>query len=168
MRSILFLCVFCLLPAGAARAAGPDHLATHGAWSVFVAGEGDSKVCYIGALPETSEGDYTRRDPTSVSVSQRPGKKSFDVVQVVAGYTYKARSEVTATVGSDTFTLFTVDDSAWTRDARTDASLVKAMRAGLELVVKGTSSRGTLTVDTYSLKGFTAAHRESRAACGLE
>ncbi len=166
MTRILAACLTCLLPA-AAWAAEPEHLSTHGAWSVFVAGTGSSRICYIGALPEKSSGNYTQRGPTSLSVSQRPGEDAFDVVQVLAGYTYKARSEVTVTIGNDTFTLFTVDDSAWARDARTDASLVRAMRAGLEMVVKGTSSRGTLTTDTYSLKGVTAARQASRAACGL-
>ena len=33
------------------------------------------------------------------------------------------------------------------------------------MVVKGTSSRGTLTVDTYSLSGVTAATRKALAEC---
>jgi len=39
------------------------------------------------------------------------------------------------------------------------------MRAGLTMVVKGTSSRGTLTTDTYSLRGFTAAYDAMQKAC---
>ena len=47
------------------------------------------------------------------------------------------------------------------------AMIIKAMRAGNTLVVKGTSSRGTLTTDTYSLKGFTAVHNALNKACGV-
>ena len=35
------------------------------------------------------------------------------------------------------------------------------------MVVKGTSSRDTLTTDTYSLIGFTKAYRAIGKACGL-
>jgi hypothetical protein len=35
------------------------------------------------------------------------------------------------------------------------------------MIVKGTSSRGTLTTDTYSLSGFTAAFNAISKACGL-
>ena len=33
------------------------------------------------------------------------------------------------------------------------------------MVVKGTSSRGTVTTDTYSLRGFTAAYDAISGAC---
>jgi len=42
------------------------------------------------------------------------------------------------------------------------------MRAGGELVVKGVSTRGTLTTDTYSLKGFTAAWKAINTACDVK
>ena len=63
--------------------------------------------------------------------------------------------------------MFTVEGMAWAHDAKTDAVLVKTKRAGAKMVIKGTSWRGTLTTDTYSLKGFTAAYNASRKACGL-
>ena len=36
---------------------------------------------------------------------------------------------------------------------------------GSTMIFKGTSSRGTLTTDTYSLKGFTAAYRSLKTKC---
>jgi len=63
------------------------------------------------------------------------------------------------------FDLFTDGDSAWARDAETDRKLVQAMVRGNSMVVRGTSSRGTLTVDTYSLSGFTAARNAINKAC---
>ena len=41
------------------------------------------------------------------------------------------------------------------------------MKKGNRMVVKGTSSRGTLTTDTFSLKGFTKAYGAIGKACGL-
>ena len=39
-----------------------------------------------------------------------------------------------------------------------DNKVILSMKKGLELIVKGHSSRGTLTKDIYTLKGFTAAY----------
>ena len=50
-------------------------------------------------------------------------------------------------------------------DAAADKQLVQAMKAGSELIVKGTSGRGTATTDTYSLGGFTAAMAAIDKAC---
>jgi hypothetical protein len=43
--------------------------------------------------------------------------------------------------------------------------MVAAMRRGNSLVVEGTSARGTVTTDRYSLSGFTAAHNAISRAC---
>ena len=41
-------------------------------------------------------------------------------------------------------------------------------RAGAEMVVTGTSWRGTETRDTYSLSGFSAAHKAISTACRVK
>ena len=46
--------------------------------------------------------------------------------------------------------------------------VVDAMIRGARLVVKGTSSRGTKTTDTYSLKGFSAAFKAIGKACKVK
>ncbi|GAB6052074.1 invasion associated locus B family protein [Magnetospira thiophila] len=167
LRIFLLSAVLLILAAAPTRAGVDDLIETFKAWSVFASGSGKEKVCYMGSVPSKSEGDYEKRGDVHAWVAQQPGDDQYDVVQFVAGYTFKTRSEVTVTIGNDTFTLFTADDSAWARDVKTDQSLVRAMRAGTEMVVRGISSRGTETVDTYSLNGFTAAHIASRKACGL-
>ena len=42
------------------------------------------------------------------------------------------------------------------------------MKGGLAMIVAGISSRGTLTTDTYSLNGFTAAYDAITKACGVK
>ena len=39
------------------------------------------------------------------------------------------------------------------------------MKKGLDLVVRGESSRGTITNDTYTLKGFTASYNKLAEDC---
>ena len=63
------------------------------------------------------------------------------------------------------------NEEAWIREsdgvnaAKTDAAITKQMRAGNVAVIKGKSSLGTLTTDTFSLKGFTKANDAIAKAC---
>ena len=82
-----------------------------------------------------------------------------------AGYAFKKDSEATVTIDGKIFELFTDGDTAWNRDVKDDAKMVRAMRVGKQLVIRGISSRGTKTKDTYSLFGFTAAHNAINRAC---
>lgn len=137
-------------------------------WEAFVYKTDKQKVCYLYAVPQKSEGDYTKRGQTYVMVTHHPKSKDLNVVNVVAGYTYKLQSEVEVDIDGRETSLFTDRDSAWAVDDKTDNQLVKMMRAGSKLVVEGRSSRGTLTRDVYSLSGFTAAHQAASKACGVK
>ncbi|SDE81504.1 invasion associated locus B family protein [Rhodospira trueperi] len=134
-------------------------------WTAYTYDEGGSKVCYIASRPQKDQGNYTRRGDIFAIVSHRPAEGASNVVSFVAGYPYKEQSEVSVTVdGRNAFTLFTHDETAWAYD-EDDAKLVTAMKAGSEMVVVGTSSRGTRTTDTYSLMGFTNAHEAITGEC---
>ena len=135
-------------------------------WSAFTEIEGGRKTCYIGSVPKKSAGNYTQRDPTFVIVTHRPAEGTRDEVSVRAGYTYQQASSVTVTIDRNPFRLWTQGGHAWA-NTPDDPKLVAAMRRGNAMVVKGTSTRGTLTTDTYSLTGFTAAYNAASRACGL-
>ena len=89
-------------------------------------------------------------------------------VGFTAGYAYQKDSEAVVEVDGKKFTLFTHQDGAWAADAKADNALVQAMMKGRRLVIHGTSSRGTKTVDTYSLIGFTRAHKAIGKACKIK
>lgn len=156
-----------LVVASGSLAAAPEQIGVFKAWSAHRLVEGGQRTCYMYAEPTSSSGDYSRRGPTYMQVAHRTSDGARDEVSLTAGYTYKDGSEVTLDIDGRTFKLFTSGDGAWTRNAKQDAVLVAAMKAGLEMVVRGTSSRGTLTTDTYSLSGFTAAHDAIGKACGI-
>lgn len=151
--------------AGSAKAAEPRLVGTYGDWLAYVFIEDGNKVCYMASKPKKDEGKYTRRGDIFALVTHRPAEGTKDVFSYIAGYTYKNASDVTVEVDGKRFVLFTQDDTAWTSDAETDAKLSKAIRAGSRMVVKGTSSRGTATKDTFSLKGSTAAHEKITSEC---
>ena len=154
-----------LLTPKAAQAA-PELIGMFGDWEAYTATESGSKICYMGSAPKKAEGDYSQRGRTVLLVTHRPKEKEKGVVSVTAGYTYKNGSEVTVNIDGTGFKLFTSGGHAFADEGK-DATLVGAMIRGSDMVVKGTSSRGTLTTDTYSLSGFTAAWKAIGKACGV-
>ncbi len=155
------------LAAGLAQAAETpkaELIGTFKDWTAASFEEEAGKGCFVVSVPKKSEGKYRRRDPTYVHVTHRPAMKTRDVVSVTAGYTYKPDSTVKVTIGDESFTLFTKEGAAWANDAL-DARLVEAMKKAGTMVVEGTSSRGTLTTDTYSLAGFGDAYDAISKAC---
>src|SRR5690606_23934913 len=161
------LATFAMLAIASAPSHGQEveFIGTHRDWHAFQFVENGNRVCYIASKPTREEGNYTQRGDVFLLVTHRPAENSRDVVSVITGYTYQSGSEVTVQIGSDSFRLFTNNDTAWARDAATDRALVESMKAGITMVVRGTSSRGTLTTDTYSLLGFTAAYNAISEAC---
>jgi len=169
MRHLFFfpaaLSLCALFPSMSTAAAEP--IGTFADWSAFKGEENGNPVCYAGSEPTASQGDYTKRDPAYVLVTHRPAAGEIGIVDFVAGYTFKEDSEASAVIGTDSFRLFTSGGDAWAYRGY-DAKIVQAMKRGIRMVVKGTSSRGTETTDTYSLAGFTAAYDAAAAACGAE
>jgi hypothetical protein len=78
-------------------------------------------------------------------------------VSVIIGYPFKAESDATAEIGSTKFAMYTQNDGAWIKNVAEEARMIDAMRKGADLTVKGTSGRGTVSTDTYSLKGLAQA-----------
>jgi len=151
-----------------ALAAGAKAIGAFKDWSAYFFAEKNGRVCYMHSRPNKSGGSYTKRGDAYVQVTHRVGSKTRDEVSVTAGYPYKKGSEVAMIIDGRKFSLFTDDDTAWGGDASVDAALVTAMKAGATMVVQGTSARGTLTSDTYSLAGFTAAHKAIDKACDVK
>lgn len=148
---------------GGARA--ESFLGKTGDWEAFTDQEAGKTVCYIGSEPIKMRGKYNKRGASYAMVTHRPAEKSRNVISIRAGYVYKPGSEVEVSIGKLRFKLFTKDGWAFAPDADADNALVKAMVRGASMTVKGVSSRGTKTTDTYSLKGFTAAYRAIGKAC---
>ena len=135
-------------------------------WSTYTSQESGGQVCFIASTPLSSEGNYTQRGKVFAIVSVRPAEDRGAEVSLVAGYPLKPESTVSVDVDGAAFEFFTREDTAWLPGGQElDQAMISAMRRGLTMVVKGTSSRGTLTTDTYSLRGFTAAYGAMDAAC---
>ena len=122
----------------------------------------EDNYCYIGSAPIKKEGDYTKRGDTYVLV-YRINKNPDKIVQVTAGYNYDENKPVSLKIDQTIFDFFGKDDTAWTKDK--DKEVTFAMQKGLTMIIQGYSSRGTLTTDTYTLKGFTKAFKQLSKNC---
>jgi invasion protein IalB len=151
-----------------AAAQSNELIGQSGAWEAYRIGSGDNIVCFITSVPTKLEGEYDRnnRGETRVHVTHH-GKDSDQrgAVSVVAGYKYEEGRDVVFSIDGKSYSLFSVDTRAWPTKPSADAELVKAMKQGTTLKVTGISSRGSKTVDTYSLKGFTSAMSQIDEVC---
>jgi hypothetical protein len=147
-----------------AEAAARRMLANYLDWHAYTEKDRRGKVCYVEADPRRERGRYKRRGDAYIQVIHNPESGREDVA-VIAGYKYKRRTKVTVKIGPRRFRLKPAGDTAWTERRKSSRRLVRAMRKGKRMVVRGISSRGTLTVDTYSLIGFTDALKAARRSC---
>jgi invasion protein IalB len=149
-------------PAAAAAPAGtaqPTLLGQYGDWGAYTASPGGKKVCFALAKPKTAKTEPAgrKRDQTYMFVSSRPAENVKNEVSIIIGYSFKTSSDAVAEIGSGKFAMYTQNDGAWIKNVAEEARMVDAMRKGTDLTVKGTSGRGTQSIDEYSLKGLSQA-----------
>jgi hypothetical protein len=147
------------LPAAVAAGAKPTLLGQYGEWGAYAATPGGKKLCFAIAKPATSETTPAGRprNPTYIFISSRPADKVNNEVSIIIGYPFKSSADATVEVGATSFALYTQQDGAWIKNGTEEARLVEAMRGGQSAIVKGTSTKGTKTTDTFSLKGLAQA-----------
>ena len=168
LRSIPFAAlVFALAAVGSlpASAQGTERLGDFSDWSAFRFHEGGNAACYIASEPKKAQGKYKQRGEVYVLVSHWPTESRRNEVSFLSGYNFKKDSIVSVNIDGREIKLFTDADRAYAADKDTDERMVSAMRKGNRMVVRGTSSRGTKTTDTYSLKGFTKALKKIDQIC---
>jgi len=152
-----FLCLRCRCRGGGTGGAARWPQADRHGWTAYSYAENGQPVCYVAAAPAKSDGKYTKRGDVFMLITHRPSQKSLDVVSFVAGYPFKPESQAELTVGKDKFMLFVKEERAWAPDDKADST-----------IVRGTSSRGTATVDHFSLKGFARAYDAINKACKVK
>ncbi len=157
-------------PAAAAPAGDtqPTLLGQYGEWGAYTASPGGNKVCFALAKPKTSKTEPAgrKRDQSYLFVSTRPAEKVKNEVSVIIGYPFKTSSDATAEIGGTKFAMYTLNDGAWIKNVAEEARMIDAMRKGADLTVKGTSGRGTVSTDQYSLKGLAQALDASTRSAG--
>ena len=164
-----FLCVGFLLASGPpdamAQASAPKLLGEFDKWASYAYESKSGRVCHAISQPEDKEPKNVNRDPVYFFVSHRPKEGVRNEVSVITGYPYKPGSTTSGAIGPDKYSMFTKGDGAWIDGKETEAKVVDSMKRGSSMIVKGTSRRGTLTTDKYSLAGVTKALDRIAAEC---
>jgi hypothetical protein len=134
-------------------------------WSAFAEGEGKNLACMAVSKPKKSEGDYTKRGDVFAIVTHVPGQKKWNEFSVVAGYNYKTNSNPEVMIDQKKFQLFTSGSRAWSFSPGDDEKIINFLKKSMKMKIVGTSSRGTITTDTFSLIGFSKAFQKINEAC---
>ena len=124
-----------------------------GKWS-FVK---DEDWCYIGSLPIKSDLSETKKRGENYILIYKIIGSEENIIQIESGYKYNLDKNINVKIDNTNFEFYSTEDSpetAWTND---DNKVIYAMKRGLELILTGESTRGTITNDIYTLKGFTNA-----------
>ena len=145
----------------------PNLLGQYGDWGAYAAASGNGKVCYALATPSSTRTNPANRprDPVYLFISTRPGENVHNEISVIIGYQLKPDSEVNVEIGNNKFVMYTKADGAWLSNAAEEARMVETMRKGADIVITGTSARGTQSTDRYSLKGLSQALDRTAKEC---
>jgi predicted porin len=143
----------------------PTLLGTSDAWEAYKNNDGRGAVCWAVSQPQTKEPATAKRDPIYFLITTWPKASIANEPSVVIGYQFKEGANATVEVGTDKFQFFTKADGAWLQSKQDEQRLITAMRAAGEMRVKGISKRGTLTTDTYSLKGLSVTLDKVAEGC---
>ncbi|QFT94823.1 hypothetical protein FIU86_18380 [Roseovarius sp. THAF9] len=146
-----------------------NQVAAKTAWSVFE--DSDPKECWAVSSPtetvNTKDGRVVavRRGDILMMTFFRPGAGVNGQITFTGGYPFAGGSTVNVNIGGTEFEMFTEGEWAWPASASDDAKIIAAMKRGVDAVLTARSSRGTVTKDTFSLLGYTAALEEAEKRC---
>jgi hypothetical protein len=135
------------------------------AWTVYSTTLEDRKLCYIFASPEKKTGNTTKRGAPYFIVTNI--SDTIDEVSNSAGYPYKAHSKVTVTFDNQkTYAMSQIKgEIAWIQDEKIEREFVGVLKKQNWIDVKGISTKGTYSVDRYSLLGFSDAYGRMKSLC---
>lgn len=133
-------------------------------WKAHSYQEPEGKVCNMWSRPIKSEPSNVNRGDIYAFITHRPALNSWAAVSFQMGYPLNTKEDVSVQIGNETFKLIAEGEAAFA-DVSDDAKIAAAMRRGNTMVVRGVSTRGTRTIDTYSLSGVTAGTAALSKAC---
>ena len=147
-------------------------LGAFGNWTAYSTGTGDGITCFAMSKPRATEPKKgLKRGSMYLIVTDYPAKKIRAETEIVPGYQYKDKAQVTLEVGEDKFEFFgrneAKEGSAWLTSLNDGQRLIDAMSKGVSAVALGSPVKGARSMDTYSLEGFNDALAKIHAVCNM-
>jgi hypothetical protein len=155
-------------PAPASPPPASRHLGGVDAWNAYAYSEDGGRVCYLLGDPRRTEPQGVKRKLPAAMVTHRPDENVTNVVSFTEGYPLKPGSDAALDIDGAKYDLFTNGDTAWSRTADLDKTIVEAMIKGRDAVLTAAPPKGPQTTDTYSLAGFAKALALIDKACGVK
>ncbi|MGD9544814.1 MAG: invasion associated locus B family protein [Methylocystis sp.] len=153
-------------PSDKGASSKPEQLGSYGEWGAYAAQNGRTRTCYALGQPKERAPKAKLKDSVAyIFISSRPAENVHNEVAINLGYPTKDGSAATADIDGNSYELITKGTNAWVKDQSREREFVGAMRGGAKLVVKASSSRGTNTTDSYSLKGLSDALARAVQEC---
>jgi hypothetical protein len=138
----------------------PKKLGSFDDWTAATHQEGGATVCYAFTYSTNSVPKLPGRGEVVLTVTERPGAR--DEVALSAGFAYAPGATVTVQVEQTGFDFYTAQRNAFGRDGK---AVVGALQKGKEALARSPGPRETRVVDTFSLRGFSAAYAAINKAC---
>ena len=134
-------------------------------WEVMDVSEASGKVCFAQSIPVLQAPKNNKRD-ARLFVTFRPGEKISNEISTTSGYEFNKNNSVLATSGNNKFKFDIKQQGfAWMTSNKKEKIMVKVMKKGSRIMVTGYNSKGSQTIDHYSLLGFTKAYSAAKKAC---
>ncbi len=125
------------------------------------------KVCYAVSSPVASDPKNLNRAESRMFVSFRPNDKIQNEISVTSGYNYKASSKVNVAIDKKEFKFETEDNFAWLTKYEEEVAMIELMRKSSQAKISATSAKGSKTIDTFSLSGFSDAYEAAKKKCNF-
>jgi invasion protein IalB len=151
-------------PAHPPAAGAPKKLGVFGDWTAATHEEAGATVCYAFTYPSHSVPTVPDRGEVVLTVAERPAAR--DDVALSAGFAYAPGASVTVQVDQTGLDFYTAQPqpgrNAFARDGK---AAVATFQKGNEAQARSPGPRGVPVVDTFPLRGFSAAYAAINKAC---
>jgi hypothetical protein len=148
-------------PAAPPASSAPKQLGKFDDWIAATHKEGGETVCYAFTRARNSTPALPGRTEVVLTVTERPAGR--DTVAISGGYEYPRNAAVTVQVDTTGLDFYTAQRNAFARDGK---AVVAAFEKSAQALSRSPGPRdGQVLVDTFSLRGFSAAYAAINKAC---
>ena len=142
-------------------------MGTHKDWETYIIKNDAGKVCFAQSKPVLQAPKKDSRE-ARLFITFRPNEKISNEISVTSGYDFNTKNTVIAISGKNKYKFDLIQaEFAWMSDPENkfEKRMIKTMKKGSRIMVKGHNQKGSQTTDHYSLLGFTKAYNATKANC---
>ena len=147
-------------PAPAPAAGAPKSIGKFDDWQAATHSEAGQTVCYAFTRAQSSAPVLPGRGEVVLTVTQRQTLR--DAVAITAGFAYAANAAVSVQADKVTLDFYTAQRSAFARDGH---ATVLAFQKAAKAIAHSPGPRNAPVIDSFSLRGFSAAYAAIAKAC---